>query len=236
VVGPAVVRHVGWSSSYPPDPVHREVSDSSEEGQSERNELCVDDVVMQTVRCREDVAEACAKPATATTTTTTTTTTATPTPTSTAAAAATAARPPPSSWSSSVSHRKVVAAPVPSTSAWSALPSSSGAAVAPAVSLFEMGGVSDGSFYCDYCNVFCNSESQLDAHCASAKHKLNISSDRERQWNFRPPPLIVAGGQYTLCSRSALHFLSPHYCQILFCINVLSILMNIEMAHIVILQ
>jgi len=144
-------------------------------------------VVMVTVRRREDVAEACVKPATA------------------AAAAPAKRRPPPPSSSSSVSQRKVVAAPVPSTSAWSVLPQSAGGAAAtPAVSLFDLGGVSDGSFYCDYCNVFCNSESQLDAHCASAKHKLNISSDREHQWNYRPPPLTVAGGQYTLCPRLAL--------------------------------
>ena len=153
---------------------------------------------MQTVRRREDVAEACAKPA----------------------VAAAAAKPAPSLSSSSVSRRKVVAAPVPSKPAWSALPQTAGgAAAAPAVSLFDMGGVSDGSFYCDYCNVFCNSESQLDAHCASAKHKLNISSDREHQWNYRPPPLTVALGQYTLCPRSAL--LSPFHITtlVLFCIR-----------------
>ena len=138
---------------------------------------------MQTVRRREDVAEACAKPATAATATPTT-------------AAAKKAIP-----SSLASQRKVVAAPVPSTSAWSALPTSAGGT---ASTPFDMGGVSDGSFYCDYCNVFCNSESQLDAHCASAKHKLNISSDREHQWNYRPPPLTVADGQYTVCPRCAV--------------------------------
>ena len=132
------------------------------------------------VRRREDVVEACLKPAT---------------PTAAAAAAATS--------SSSVSRSKVVAAPMPLTSAWSVLPHSTTADTA-AASLFDMAAVSAGSFYCDYCNVFCNSETQLDAHCASAKHKLNISSDRERQWNFRPPPLTVANGQYTLCVRSAL--------------------------------
>lgn len=136
------------------------------------------------MRRREEVAEACA------------------------AAAATAVTAKPASVSSSASQRKVVVAPVPSTSAWSVLPPSAGggAASAPAVSLFDMGGVSDGSFYCDYCNVFCNSELQLDAHCASAKHKLSISSDREHQWNYRPPPLTVAGGQYSLCPRLALFY------------------------------
>jgi len=130
-----------------------------------------------TVRRREEVAEACLSPA----------------------AGPAGAKP---STSSSLSTSKVVAAPKPSTSAWSVLPQSTSAqSTMTSTSLFEMAGVSVGSFYCDYCNVFCNSETQLDAHCASAKHKLNISSDREHQWNFRPPPLTVADGQYTLCLR-----------------------------------
>jgi len=95
---------------------------------------------------------------------------------------------------------KVVAAAVPVKSAWTALPQSSETVKTDSSSLFEAA-VPIGSYYCDYCNIFCNSETQLDAHCAAAKHKLNISSDREHQWNFRPPPLIVADGQYTLCQR-----------------------------------
>ena len=140
-----------------------------------------------TVRRREEVVEACLKPK------------------STVTAAAAAAIPSSSSSSSSSQGRgasRVVAAPAPATSAWTALPQSS--SVTTETSLFEMAGVPIGAFYCDYCNVFCNSETQLDAHCASAKHKLSISSDREHQWNFRPPPLTVADGQYTLCLRSLL--------------------------------
>lgn len=136
------------------------------------------------VRRREDVVESHTEPATAA-----------------AATAATAAKPSSSS-SSSVSGRSkvVVVAPAPATSAWTALPQSTSAPAAQ--SLFEVAGLSVGSFYCDYCNVFCNSETQLDAHCTSAKHKLNISSDREHQWNYRPPPLTVADGHYSLCPRS----------------------------------
>jgi len=150
--------------------------------------------VLYVVRRREDVAEICAKSLAATTATTTTTTSAA------GAAAAVAKRPVLSS--SSVSRKKVVEAPMPSTSAWSVSSKSvSGSSMTP-VSLFDECGVSVGSYYCDYCNVFCNSESQLDAHCAATKHKLNVSSDRERQWNYRPPPLTVTDGQYTLCPRS----------------------------------
>ena len=131
------------------------------------------------VRRREDVAQAYTKSA------------------ATATAAAAGAKP-----SSSGSRSHVIAAPLPATSAWTALPRSTSDTAD--MSLFETASVPVGSFYCDYCNIFCNSETQLDAHCASTKHKLNISSDREHQWNFRPPPLTVADGQYTLCPRSEL--------------------------------
>ena len=152
------------------------------------------------VRRREEVAEACLKPTAAARSTTTTTATTT---TATRAAGR----------SMTSSHNKLVAAPAPSTSAWSAVPQSTsdGPTSSMSLSLFDMAGVSVGSFYCDYCNVFCNSESQLDAHCASAKHKLNISSDREHQWNFRPPPLTVTGGQYMLCLRSHHVYSLPLY-------------------------
>lgn len=56
-------------------------------------------------------------------------------------------------------------------------------------------------FCCDYCDVSCNSENQLNTHCSSAKHKLNVNSDKERKWNFRPPPRDVLGGNYRLCQR-----------------------------------
>jgi len=152
------------------------------------------------VRRREDVAEACLKPSTSTC----------PKPPLVLnnAPAVTKPPPPPLPSSSLAKRSRVVAAPVPSTSAWSVPPQPATSAeedTSSTLSLFDMArGVAVGTFYCDYCNVFCNSETQLDAHCASAKHKLNISSDCERQWNFRPPPLTIANGQYTRCMRSGL--------------------------------
>jgi len=164
------------------------------------------------VRRREDVAEACTnfvkQPATSTC----------PKPPAipNAPAVTRPIHPPPSALAK---RSRVVAAPVPSTSAWSVPPQPVTVAEEDTATLFDQApGVAVGSYYCDYCNVFCNSETQLDAHCASAKHKLNISSDRERQWNFRPPPLTVANGLYKRCMRSELltAFYHYHRCQLSF--------------------
>ena len=52
------------------------------------------------------------------------------------------------------------------------------------------------------CNfsVQCNSQKQWDEHCASEKHMFNVNSDKEHQWNFRPPPWGVASSNYQICA------------------------------------
>ena len=59
------------------------------------------------------------------------------------------------------------------------------------------------TYICSYCNVSCNSENQFNEHCSSSRHKLNVNSDKERDWNCRPPPPDVTGGKYCLCERFA---------------------------------
>lgn len=69
----------------------------------------------------------------------------------------------------------------------------------------------DESFYCCYCSLVCNSQAQLEAHCSSSRHVLNVNSDRDRQWNFHQPPWNVLNGNYKLCIRfvTSLHLHSP---------------------------
>jgi hypothetical protein len=55
--------------------------------------------------------------------------------------------------------------------------------------------------YCIYCGVTCNSESQFNIHCSSAKHKLSVNSDKDREWTFRPPPIGLPASEYRLCEK-----------------------------------
>ncbi|KAK2142420.1 hypothetical protein LSH36_958g00101 [Paralvinella palmiformis] len=64
-----------------------------------------------------------------------------------------------------------------------------------------LGVVLPETYSCQFCGVGCNSRVQLEIHCASKKHKENIDSDREQQWNYRHPPLDRRVEDYRLCPR-----------------------------------
>ena len=57
------------------------------------------------------------------------------------------------------------------------------------------------SYYCSFCHKYFKKQDDLEEHCADAEHKLNVNSDKERQWNHRPPPWDVADGNYKMCSK-----------------------------------
>ncbi|XP_064617537.1 3'-5' exoribonuclease HELZ2-like [Liolophura sinensis] len=52
--------------------------------------------------------------------------------------------------------------------------------------------------YCWQCGVTCNSERQWNVHRSSQKHRRNLSSDKERSWNYRKPPVAI---KYQLCTK-----------------------------------
>ena len=54
-------------------------------------------------------------------------------------------------------------------------------------------------FYCRFCPSTCTSSEQWVEHCVSEAHHFNICSDRDRRWNYRPPPLHLNPEQYKLC-------------------------------------
>lgn len=59
-------------------------------------------------------------------------------------------------------------------------------------------------FYCYYCGKPCNSQTQLELHCSSPRHILNVNSDNDKQWNFHQPPWNVQNGNYRLCIQLVL--------------------------------
>jgi len=58
-----------------------------------------------------------------------------------------------------------------------------------------------GPFCCMFCTKYFDSREDLGDHCLSSEHKSNVSSDKERQWNYRAPPWTVSGGNFKLCNK-----------------------------------
>ncbi len=46
--------------------------------------------------------------------------------------------------------------------------------------------------YCQICERFCNSQSQLEEHCESIDHRLKTSLDSGENWQWRDPPNITS--------------------------------------------